>query len=260
MRSPDELRASFEDHLGRLELSPDLGDLEEAVRYALDGGGKRIRPVLCLATTEAAGGDPDRALDAAAAIEFVHSFSLVHDDLPALDDDAERRGRPTVHVRFGEAQAILGGDALLTEAFALALRYSRPEVAREVALATAGMIGGQYLDVNGGPRDRLKLNSLKTGRLFEASVGCGLWVAELPAADQAPWRSFGADYGFLYQAVDDLLDDDGLVKERGRDATLELAVETEKRARSGLEGLQADTSVLAELLDELGARAQQFSV
>jgi geranylgeranyl pyrophosphate synthase len=260
MRRPDEFRASFERYLERLELSAELGDLEEAVRYALDGGGKRLRPVLCLATTEAAGGDPELALDAAAAIEFVHSFSLVHDDLPALDDDAERRGRPTVHVRFGEAQAILGGDALLNEAFSLALRYPRPEVAREVALATAGMIGGQYLDVNGGPRDRLELNRLKTGRLFEAAVGCGLWVAEVPAGQQAAWRAFGADYGFLYQAVDDLVDDDGLVKERGRDATLELAADTENRARSRLEQLEADTSVLAELLRELGARAQQSSV
>jgi geranylgeranyl diphosphate synthase type II len=260
MRSPDELREAFEAHLERLELSRDLGALEEALRYALAGGGKRIRPVLCLATTEAAGGDPHGALDAAAAIEFVHSFSLVHDDLPALDDDDERRGRPTVHVRFGEAQAILGGDALLTEAFALALRYPRPEVAREVALATAGMIGGQYLDVNGGPRDRLELNRLKTGRLFEASVGCGLWVAEVPAGQQAAWRAFGADFGFLYQAVDDLLDADGLVKERGRKATLALAAETENRARSRLLELQADTAVLDELLRELGARAQQSSV
>ena len=95
------------------------------MRYALAGGGKRIRPVLCLATTEAAGGEPDEALAAAAALELVHSFSLVHDDLPALDDDEERRGRPTAHVRFGEAQAILAGDALLTEAFGSRLGSAR---------------------------------------------------------------------------------------------------------------------------------------
>ena len=116
MRSPDEHRERIEDFLAGLELSEELGRLDEVVRYALAGGGKRIRPVLCLATTEAAGGDPDQALAAAAAIELVHSFSLVHDDLPALDDDELRRGRPTVHVRFGEAQAILAGDALLNEA------------------------------------------------------------------------------------------------------------------------------------------------
>ncbi len=254
MRSPDELRASVEEYLGTLELSSDLGQLQEVVRYALEGGGKRLRPVLCMATAEAAGGDPDVALHAAAAVELVHSFSLVHDDLPALDDDEERRGRPTVHVRFGEAQAILGGDALLNEAFALALRYPTPEVGREVALATSGMIGGQSLDVNGGPKDRIELNRLKTGRLFEASVGCGLWLAGVPVEQQSPWRAFGADYGFLFQLVDDLLDDDGLVQERGREATLGLTAETERRARSRLDELDADISVLAALVDELSAR------
>jgi geranylgeranyl diphosphate synthase, type II len=256
MRKPDELRAAVERYLGQLQLSPELGGLEEAVRYALAGGGKRIRPVLCLATVEAAGGDPDEALPAAAALELVHSFSLVHDDLPALDDDDERRGRPTAHVRFGEAHAILAGDALLTEAFKLAVS-SRPEVARELTGATLGMIGGQYLDVNGGERDRAELNRLKTGRLFEASVGCGLWAAGVPEGDQAPWRDFGADYGFLYQVVDDLLDDDGLVRELGRERTQALAIQTEDSARTRLLELDADTSVLSELVGELVARAQQ---
>ena len=102
MLGPDELRAAVEEYLATLELSPELGGLEEAVRYALAGGGKRIRPVLCLATAEAAGGKVEAALPAATALELVHSFSLVHDDLPALDDDEERRGRPTTHVQFGE--------------------------------------------------------------------------------------------------------------------------------------------------------------
>ncbi|HEU4943326.1 MAG TPA: polyprenyl synthetase family protein, partial [Gaiellaceae bacterium] len=168
--------------------------------------------------------------------------------------DDERRGRPSAHVRFGEAQAILGGDALLNEAFSLALRYPDPGVARELALATSGMIGGQYLDVNGGTVDRVELNRLKTGRLFEAAVACGLWVAGVPAEQQAPWRAFAADYGLLYQSVDDLLDADGLVIQRGRQATLELADATEDRARASLDEIDADTSVLAELLAELGAR------
>jgi geranylgeranyl diphosphate synthase, type II len=236
MRSPDELRSTFEEHLADLQISPALGGLEEAVRYALQGGGKRIRPVLCLATTQAAGGIVEEALDAAAAIELIHSFSLVHDDLPA--------------------QAILAGDALLNEAFALALRYSTPEVGREVALATSEMIGGQSLDVNGGSQDHVALNRLKTGRLFEACVGCALWVAEVPVDEQAPWRAFGADFGFLFQAVDDLLDDDGLVRERGREETFELATETEERARGRLDAIDADTSVLAGLLTELGARKE----
>jgi geranylgeranyl diphosphate synthase, type II len=253
MRRADELRAAVERYLDRLRLSPELGGLEEAVRYALEGGGKRIRPVLCLATAEAAGGEVEEALPAAAALELIHSFSLVHDDLPALDDDEERRGRPTTHVQFGEAPAILAGDALLAEAFRLAVS-ARPEMAQELAGATLGMIGGQYLDIDGGGRDRAALNRLKTGRLFEASVGCGLWAADVPPADQEPWRAFGADYGFLYQVVDDLLDEDGLARELGHEGARALATETEASARARLDAIGADTSVLGELVDELVSR------
>jgi geranylgeranyl pyrophosphate synthase len=253
MRKPDELRATVEDYLDDLDLSPELGGLAEAVRYALAGGGKRIRPVLCLATAEAAGGAPDAALPAAAAIELVHSFSLVHDDLPAMDDDAERRGRPTAHVRFGEAPALLAGDALLAEAFRL-VASARPEIARELAGATLAMIGGQYLDVDGGRSDRAELNRLKTGRLFEASVGCGLWAADVPESSQEPWRAFGADFGFLFQVVDDVLDDDGLVQELGPERARALAAETEASARARLDELDGETSVLVELVDELVAR------
>jgi geranylgeranyl diphosphate synthase type II len=188
------------------------------VRYALAGGGKRIRPVLCLATAEAAGVDAEVALPAAAALELVHSFSLVHDDLPALDDDDERRGRPTVHVRYGEDVAILAGDALLAEAFRLALSYATPDVARELAQATLGMIGGQHLDLRGGA-DHETVNRLKTGRLFDASVACGLWAAGVPAGEQASWRAFAEELGPLFQTVDDLLDGDGTVADeagRGR--------------------------------------------
>ena len=260
MRSPDEHRERIEDFLAGLELSEELGQLDKVVRYALAGGGKRIRPVLCLATTEAAGGDPGRALPAAAALELVHSFSLVHDDLPALDDDEQRRGRPTVHLRFGEAQALLAGDALLNEAFSLVLGYQQPHIGRELALATSGMIGGQFLDINGGRENQLELNRLKTARLFEASIGCGLWVAQVPVARQQDWRGFGAEFGILYQVVDDLLDGDGLVRERGRPATRELAAAKEALARAKLDAIDADTSVLAGLVDELAARAQQSSV
>jgi geranylgeranyl pyrophosphate synthase len=258
MRSPERLRALVEERLAGLELAPSLGGLGEAVRYSLDGGGKRIRPVLCLATTEAAGGRPEDALDAACALELIHSFSLVHDDLPALDDDEERRGRPTVHVRFGEAQAILAGDALMAEAFRLASRYPE-ELRLELLEATAGMIGGQYLDIEAAPVNRLELNELKTGRLFDASVGCALWVAGVPPASQRAWRDFGAEFGRLFQVVDDLLDGDGLVQERGREATVALSEETEARARASLDELDAETAVLEELLGELAAR-QQSSV
>ena len=122
------------------------------------------------------------------------------------------------------------------------------------------MIGGQFLDINGGRENQLELNRLKTARLFEASIGCGLWVAQVPVARQQDWRGFGAEFGILYQVVDDLLDGDGLVRERGRPATLELATAKEALARAKLDAIDADTSVLAGLVDELAARAQQSSV
>ena len=251
MRRPDELRSDVERYLAGITFSRDLNGLEEAVRYSL-GGGKRIRPVLCLATAEAAGGDVEDALPAATALELVHSFSLVHDDLPALDDDAERRGRPTAHVQFGEAPAILAGDALVAEAFRLAVS-SGAEIVRELAEATLGMIGGQYLDVDGGRPDRAQLNRLKTGRLFEASVVCGVLAAG--RSEVGPWRDFGAGYGFLFQAVDDLLDGDGLVEELGLDGARGVARDAESSTRARLDALDADTSVLSELVDELVARA-----
>ncbi len=147
------------------------------LRYSLESGGKRIRPVLCLAVTEAAGGSIEDALPAAAAVELVHTFSLVHDDLPAMDDDDERRGRPSAHVAFGEGVALLGGDALLAEALRLALTYESPAIARELADATLGMIGGQYRDITGDDVDLEQLHRLKTGRLFVAAVRTGLEVA-----------------------------------------------------------------------------------
>ena len=168
------------------------------MRYSLEGGGKRIRPLLCLASGEAMGARPEQLLPAAAAIELVHTFGMVHDDLPALDDDDVRRGRATSHVQFDEATAILNGDALLAQGFELALSYPTPDVARELSRAAIGMIGGQYDDVRGGEGDLARRHSLKTGRLFEAAVGCALAVAEVPVADEAPWRGFAADFGLLY--------------------------------------------------------------
>src|SRR5688572_16478510 len=150
MRTPDELRDAVEAYLGSLTFAPELGALEDALRYVLESGGKRVRPVLCLAVAEAAGGDVERALPAAGAIELVHTFSLVHDDLPALDDDDERRGRPSAHVAHGEGVALLAGDALLAEAFRLALAYDDPAPARELVDATPGMIGGQPRDIIDG--------------------------------------------------------------------------------------------------------------
>ena len=254
MRSPEELRSSVEAYLGDLALTPELGKLEDAMRYTLQAGGKRVRPVLCLATAEAAGSDPDRALPAAAALELVHTFSLVHDDLPALDDDDVRRGRPSAHVAFGEAVAILAGDALLAEAMRLALSYPTPAVARELVQATLGMIGGQYLDVTGETRDLGALHRLKTGRLFAACVGCALWVADVPEAEQGLWRAFADEVGLLFQVVDDLLDGDGYVLTHGADGARALADETAERAHERLSALDAETAVLAGIVSALTVR------
>jgi geranylgeranyl diphosphate synthase type II len=254
MRRIEELRELVEGYLDELALTPELDGLAETVRYALEGGGKRVRPVLCLATTEAAGGEPERALPAAAALELVHSFSLVHDDLPALDDDSVRRGRESTWARFGEAAAILAGDALLAEALRLACSYATPMVARELVSATLGMIGGQYLDITGRNDDVQALHALKTGRLFAAAVGCALWVSEVPEREQAPWRAFAEEVGLLFQVVDDVLDGDGYVLTHGEEGARALADATAARAKADLGAIGADTSVLEELIDSLATR------
>jgi geranylgeranyl diphosphate synthase type II len=252
--SPDELRPLVEDYLEGLELWPALHGQAESVRYSITVGGKRVRPVICLAVAEAAGAEVDAALPAACALELVHTFSLVHDDLPALDDDEERRGQPSTWKRFGEANGILAGDALLAEAFRLATTYETTHVARELSEATLGMIGGQYLDVNGDAPDEATLHKLKTGCLFEASVGLALWVAQVPAGAQAPWRAFAAELGLLFQIVDDILDGDGYVVTHGVDGARRFADEAAERARAGLAGVVADTSVLREIVDGLAVR------
>ncbi|MDQ5822470.1 MAG: polyprenyl synthetase family protein [Actinomycetota bacterium] len=252
MRTPDELRALVESYLADLALTPELGELAQPMRYAT--GGKLIRPVLCLATAEATGAEPEAALPAAAAVELVHSFSLVHDDLPALDDDDVRRGKPSVHVEFGEMTAVLTGDALLVEAFRLGLFYPTPEVGRELAQTTAGMIGGQYLDLASPDADRTEVRRLKTGALFEACVGCALWVAGVPRGNQAPWRAFAAELGPLFQLVDDILDEDGAALEHGADGARRLADEAAERAHARLRALDADTSVLADIVSGLATR------
>jgi geranylgeranyl diphosphate synthase, type II len=249
-RAPEELRETIESYLAGLELLPALGTLDEPIRYSL--GGKRVRPVLCLAAGEAVGGELERLLPAAASVELVHSFSLVHDDLPALDADEERRGRPSVWAAYGEATAILAGDALVAEAFRLALTAG-PEVARELVEATLGMIGGQQMDLEGG-HDLAELHRLKTGALFSASIMCGVWAAGLPEAEHAPWRAFAGELGLLFQVVDDILDGDGYVAEIGADRARELAEAAAARAESRLAAIPADTSVLAEIVAMLAAR------
>ena len=254
MRPADELRALVDSYLGSLELSSRLGGLEQPLRYALEAGGKRIRPVLCLAVCEAAGGDVEPALPAAAALELVHTFSLVHDDLPSMDDDAERRGRPSTHVAFGEGVALLAGDALLAEALRLALEHEDPAVARELVDATLAMIGGQFRDVTGDDGDLDTLHRLKTGSLFQASVGLGLRTAGADADHEAEWRLLGDELGVLFQVVDDILDGDGYVARVGPEAARARAAESAARAHGILDRLPGDVSVLRELVDTMTFR------
>ena len=253
MWSPDELRDLVEEYVAELALTPELHGQADSVRYALVGG-KRVRGVICLATAEAAGTEAERALPAGAALELVHAFSLVHDDLPALDNDAERRGRASAWAEFGEAVAVLAGDALLAEAFRLALSYPFPHVGRELAQASLGMIGGQYLDITGSAPDEATLHKLKTGCLFVASVGLALWVAEVPEREQPPWRAFGDELGLLFQIVDDILDGDGYAVTHGPDGARRLADEAADRARARLADVPADTSVLEGIVDGLATR------
>ncbi len=233
---PDHLREQVERYLEAINFAEEpitLG-LDEAMRYSLLAGGKRIRPVLALATARAVGLDQSEVLPLAGAIELIHTYSLIHDDLPAMDDDELRRGAPTCHVKFGEDVAILAGDGLYAEAFRhlLSNHRSAPErvlaAAAELAAATGvnGMVGGQYADVNpqtpSSPSALRRLHELKTGRLIGASVLCVLLLRGIEdPAETAPFRRFAAELGVLFQIVDDILDvtgtDDALGKPRGSD-------------------------------------------
>ena len=255
MTSPRDLAELVEGYLDELALTPELGELAEPIRYALAGGGKRIRPVLCLATGQALGRDPEELLPAGAAVELVHNFSLVHDDLPALDNDELRRGRASTWAQFDEATAVLAGDALLTEALRLALSYPAPFVARELVQATLWMIGGQHADTKELGYDLAEIHRLKTGRLFYASIACALWVAGLPALEQKPWREFADELGMLFQVVDDILDGDGYVLTHGEEGARTLADEAAGRAQARLAAIDADTSVLEEIMAGLATRS-----
>jgi geranylgeranyl diphosphate synthase type II len=254
-RSPEELKSLVEDELERLDLWPELHGQAESARYALvEMGGKRIRPVITLAVGEAVGAPAEQVMPAALAIELVHNFSLVHDDLPALDGDEERRGKPSVWAAYGDGTAVLAGDALLAEAFRLATSYDASHLARELAQATLGMIGGQYLDTMVESPDLEAVHRLKTGCLFYASVAMALWAADVPDDAQVSWRAFGDELGLLFQIVDDILDADGYVLERGPEVARRLADEAAERARVRLGEVDADTSVLRDVVDSLAVR------
>jgi geranylgeranyl diphosphate synthase type II len=283
----ERLGRLVEEGLGSLDLGDpdDLKPLATAMRYSLLAGGKRLRPLLCLATAATVGLPADEALPAALALELVHTFSLVHDDLPALDDDDLRRGRPTAHVQYGEAVAILTGDALLNAAFTLLSEHQQGPAERRVAaiaelaraIGPAGMIGGQYLDVTAADgideAGLRRLCQLKTGALIEASVGCAAALAAPPPATAAALRAYAAELGLLFQIVDDVLDatgtDAALGKRAGADAAAgrrthvtvlglerarDLAAATRRRALAALDAVPQDTASLRAICDLVADR------
>ncbi|MDP9188556.1 MAG: polyprenyl synthetase family protein [Actinomycetota bacterium] len=291
---PEDLRALVDAYLSDLRFSRDpvTEGLEEAMRYSLLAGGKRIRPVLALATARSIGIDPERLLPAAAAIELIHTYSLIHDDLPAMDDDVLRRGMPTSHVKYGENVAILAGDGLFAEAMRMFSEHQQGEPGSVVAAlgelvtatGVAGMVGGQYVDVTtfdtetgsdaGADPDALReMHALKTGRLIAASIGVVLVLGELNETATIPYRRFADELGVLFQIVDDILDVTGSDEELGKpsgsderhgkltyvsafglERARELASESHRNARSALADAETKTDDLARIADFIHTR------
>jgi geranylgeranyl diphosphate synthase type II len=282
---PDALREQVERYLDDLRFTDDplVSGLEEAMRYSLLAGGKRIRPVLTLATARARGRDAASVLPLAAAIELIHTYSLIHDDLPAMDDDDLRRGRPTNHRVHGEGVAILAGDGLYAEAFRLVLTRQEGdpsgllEAVAELAAATGvtGMVGGQYLDVTGHTEELRRLHELKTGRLIGASVVCVLLLEGAGQTATLRFRRFADELGVLFQIVDDILDVTGTdadlgkshgtderhgrrtyVSEYGLDGARELAAASHAEAREHLAAATGseDATELEQITDFIYTR------
>ncbi len=231
MSSEDEIRGRIEDALERT-----LGDLavgtrlRRAMEHALLGGGKRIRPLLCVEACRCVGAPAQRAIRAGVAIEMVHAFSLVHDDLPVMDDDDLRRGLPTVHVAFDEATAILAGDALLNGAYRVLCGPDAgpgTSLIEELSEATARMIEGQMLDITGSARtieDVRRVHELKTGSLMRCACRMGAICGGADEETIEQLGSFGLHLGLLFQATDDLIDaeqaEETAGKATGKDAAL----------------------------------------
>ena len=282
---PEDLRGLVDSYLEGLSFSgaASTAGLEEAMRYSLLAGGKRIRPVLSLATARGLGADPERYLPAAAAIELIHTYSLIHDDLPAMDDDELRRGRPTSHVKFGEDVAILAGDGLFAEAVSLfGSQAGDPRsvlaALRELSSAAGvgGMVGGQYVDVSGTELDAESLRALhglKTGRLISASVAVVLVLEGRSETETISYRRFADELGVLFQIVDDILDVTGSDEELGKphgsdqrhgkvtyvslfglDRARELAGESHRNARAALADAAPGSDDLERITDFIVAR------
>lgn len=240
--------------------------IHEAMRYSVLGDGKRIRPILTLAAAESVGGALEEAIPAACAVELVHAYSLVHDDLPAMDDDEVRRGRPSCHKQFGEAIGILTGDALLTLSFEVLARPARrpaawQAIAHELALGagTFGMVGGQVADIQavGRPQDRKTLEYIlahKTGALITAAVRMGGLAGGASRAALAKLTCYGECVGLVFQLVDDLLDRDGVVPVWGEPQTRRRAQTLTDEAKRAVAPLGRRAAPLQSLADFLLTR------
>lgn len=267
--------------LPKASVSP--ATIHRAMRYSLFAGGKRLRPVLCLAATEACGGRISAALPLACAVECIHTYSLIHDDLPSMDNDDLRRGRATCHKVFGDGIAILAGDALLTIAFEIAAqanetrRYPLREMLREIATAAGSqrLIAGQVADLEGEGRriNRAQLRYIhenKTAALLTASVRLGAMAANAGAKELGAITAFGRALGLAFQVIDDILDvtqtSEKLGKSAGKDvaaqkATYPAVIGLEKsraearrltaKAHGALKPLGEDAAILRELADYL---------
>jgi geranylgeranyl diphosphate synthase type II len=258
----DERRQQVDEALDRF-LPPEgtpPARIHEAMRYSVLAGGKRLRPILVIAGAEAAGGRAEDVLPAACALELIHTYSLIHDDLPAMDDDDYRRGRLTSHKVFGEAMAILAGDALLTLAFRLlAGSPADPAAVRDVivevadAAGTAGMVGGQVVDIESEGKaisaETLEyIHRCKTAALIRASLRTGALLAGAPPAALATITEAGERLGLAFQIVDDILDVEGSLAELGKSAGSD--VRKQKATYPALHGIEASRTKARTLIEE----------
>jgi geranylgeranyl diphosphate synthase type II len=224
--------------------------IHAAMRYSLFAGGKRLRPILCLAAAEACGGTDEAAMPLACAVECIHTYSLIHDDLPAMDNDDLRRGRPTSHKVYGEGIAILAGDALLTIAFEIAAavpgwpRYSVADVVKEIAHASGSLwlIGGQVADLEGEGKQATEadlrfIHEAKTAALLTASIRLGAMSANATPEQLAALAAFGQNLGLAFQVIDDILDVTQTSEKLGKSAGKDIAAQ--KATYPSLLGLDA---------------------
>jgi len=275
----DESKKLVDQYLEKLlpQENEEPSTIHKAMRYSVFAGGKRVRPILVLASGQSLGGEPSVLLHLGAAVEMMHTYSLIHDDLPALDNDDLRRGRPTCHKVFGEAMAILAGDALMTRCYQVLANLpevsesTRVRVISEIANATGtvrGMIGGQVVDLESegkviGPDTLEYIHHSKTGALLTACVRCGALAVGARAAELEALTGYGSKIGLVFQIVDDILDVTSSSEELGKTAGKDAKVE--KATYPALYGLEDSRAMAQELMEcalqdiaEFGEKAENL--